>query len=75
MIESTPPSVRCKQPATKPVAHPPEEAQWVDSYGRLSEPAATWIVDVLAILEEERKFRKIEHGCLDEAEKAGHITQ
>ena len=42
---------------------------------RLSEKAVSWIRDILALLDKEREYRKVEHGCLDEHEKKGDITQ
>lgn len=42
---------------------------------RLSDDAAKWVADVLGIVDKEREYRAIEHGCLDAAEKKGYITQ
>jgi hypothetical protein len=34
-----------------------------------------WIAEVLGALRNERKLRKVEHDCLDAAEKMGLIQQ
>jgi len=47
----------------------------VDSFGRLSQEAATWIADLLGVVEKERSARSHEHRCLDEHEKRGLISQ
>ena len=70
-----PTPVRCKQPATAPVPAPPAADGWVDSFGRLSQEAATWIADLLGVVEKERALRAHEHRCLDEHEKRGLISQ
>lgn len=41
----------------------------------LSEKAASWIIDVLGIVQQEKGLRKVEHDCLDNAEKKGLIQQ
>lgn len=54
---------------------PPAADGWVDSFGRLSREAATWIADLLGVVEKERALRAREHQCLDEHEKRGLISQ
>lgn len=47
----------------------------MDSFGRLSQEAATWIAGLLGAVEKERALRAREHQCLDEHEKRGLISQ
>lgn len=47
----------------------------VDDVAMLSRQAATWIVDVLGLLDKERTLRAEEHRCLDEHEAKGAIKQ
>lgn len=83
-IKPTTPEVRCKQPATPPISKAPAADRWIevkgasaagDAYARLSEEAANWITELLGTLTKERKLRKVEHECLDTAEKRGLIQQ
>ncbi len=76
--------VRCKQPATPPIPAAPDAANWIDCSPvpgssipacRLSETASEWIAELLGIVTKERKLRKVEHQCLDDAEKQGLIQQ
>jgi hypothetical protein len=45
------------------------------AYARLSEAAVNWIGELLGALKKERGLRKVEHECLDAAEKKGLIQQ
>lgn len=74
-VEPTPPTVRCKQPATAPLPPAPKEDQWVDAALRLSKEAADWIVVVTGTVDKEREYRKIEHECIDKLEAEGLIRQ
>jgi hypothetical protein len=74
-IEPTAPEIHCKQPATPPISKAPREEDWVDQFGQLSEVAANWISELLGTVNQERKFRDIEHRCLDDHEKRGDIRQ
>ena len=74
-IPPTAPEVPCQKGATDPTPAAPRASDWVDAYGMISEPAVTWINEVLALLDEERELRQQEHNCLDELEKKGHIRQ
>jgi hypothetical protein len=70
--------VSCQQPATQRVPDAPRADRWItlqQNVARLSDEAAKWIADVLGIVDKEREYRAIEHGCLDEAAKKGYITQ
>jgi hypothetical protein len=62
--EPEPPEIHCEQSAT------PEPPPWPDDWMRQGPP---WAVKVLGILEEERKLRAKEHGCLADHRKAGNI--
>jgi hypothetical protein len=77
-IKPQPPRVSCKQPATPKLVKSPREDEWVEivsGKARLSEDAVTWIASLVATLDKERDYRKVEHGCLDLAEKKGLIQQ
>jgi hypothetical protein len=41
----------------------------------LSERAVVWIIDATTVVRKLRGLRKVEHDCLDEAEKKGLIQQ
>jgi hypothetical protein len=79
------PEVRCKQPAGRDVPPEPKADEWVDwlppttsapaGVAVLSKAAAEWIVDVLGVVRQEKGLRKVEHDCLDAAEKKGLIQQ
>lgn len=63
----------------------PRKDEWVEwrpslpgqpqGVARLSEKASLWIVDLLGVTNKLRSLRKVEHDCLDEAEKKGLIVQ
>lgn len=78
-VPQTVSEVRCKQPATPPIAAAPGAAEWVScdtpASCRLSEHAVTWIAELLGTVIKERALRKVEHDCLDDAEKRGLIQQ
>jgi hypothetical protein len=84
-VKPTPPRVSCKQQAAPDVKPAPRKSEWVEwlpprpgeqqGTARLSEKAALWIADTLGVVDTLRGLRKVEHGCLDEAEKKGLIQQ
>lgn len=77
--------MRCKQQAAPQVPRAPRSDQWVEwappapgeaqGAARLSRRASLWIAETLAVIEKLRGLRTVEHGCLDELEKRGLITQ
>lgn len=81
------PEVRCKQPAGRSVAPLPKEDEWVEwvppkpgsndrtGAARLSERGVSWILDVLGVVQQEKGLRKVEHDCLDNAERRKLIRQ
>ena len=77
-VEPTAPTVRCKKPATSATPPAPASGEWVAVVGGtvvLSERAATWIAEVLGLLDKERELRGEEHACLDDHEKRKIIRQ
>lgn len=84
-VPPTTPEVRCKQPAGRAVPAEPAASEWIawlpattqfpNGVAVLSEKAAAWIVDVLGVVQQEKGLRKVEHDCLDNAEKKGLIQQ
>lgn len=84
-VKPTPPRVSCKQQDVEAVRPAPRKDEWVEwlpprpgeqqGVARLSEKAALWIADVLGVTDKLRGLRKVEHDCLDEAEKKGLIQQ
>jgi hypothetical protein len=83
-VQQTVSEVRCKQPATPPIGAAPRAQDWVECKPQpgqklpactLSETAANWIAELLGTLTKERSLRKVEHACLDDAEKRGLIQQ
>ena len=84
-VEASPPEVRCKQQAAPQVPRAPRSDQWIEwappapgeaqGAARLSRRASLWIAETLTVLEKLRGLRAVEHGCLDELEKRGLITQ
>ncbi len=85
IVKPETPEVRCKQPAVAPIPQPPRADQWVEwlppvagaqqGTARLSETAARWIIETLAVAGKLRGLRAVEHDCLDAAEEAGLIRQ
>lgn len=77
--------MRCKQQAAPQVPRAPRSDQWIEwappapgeaqGAARLSRRASLWIAETLAVIEKLRGLRTVEHGCLDELEKRGLITQ
>ncbi len=86
-VRPTPPVVSCKQPAGPDIPPAPREDEWIEfipplagvsgaqGVARLSERAVTWIIEAVTVTRKEKALRKIEHDCLDEAEKQGLIRQ
>ncbi len=74
-IEPIAPEVDCQQPATPVIQPAPREGEWVDKAARLSKEAATWIAELLGIIDKERELRAVEHACLDTHERKGFIRQ
>lgn len=62
--EPAPPQVKCEQGQT------PDLADWPEDWLRDGPP---WAIEVLGVLEEERRLRAIEHQCLQRLRKAGVI--
>lgn len=85
MVQPAIPEVRCKQPAGRVVQPMPKDDEWVQwlpappgearGVARLSERAVTWILDTLAVVQQEKGLRKVEHDCLDNAEQKKLIRQ
>jgi hypothetical protein len=85
MVQPVIPEVRCKQKPGKAVPALPRDDEWVEwappapgektGMARLSEKAVNWITETLGVVREEKGLRKIEHECLDNAEKKKLIQQ
>ena len=84
-VEPEKPEVRCKQQAAPTVRSPPAASEWVEwrpptpgqaqGTARLSEAAVLWIAETLAVTATLRELRRVEHECLDDAERRGLIRQ
>ena len=85
-VKPTPPEIRCAQKTIDPqIPKAPRRDEWTEwlpsldankpGAARMSRSAATWIAEVLGVVEVLRSVRKEEHNCLDGLEKKGLITQ
>ena len=84
VVRAEPPEVPCAQRTVDPrPPRAPRADEWVEyvpalsgvGAARLSAAAATWIIEVLGVVDKQRAVRAEEHRCLDVLQEKGLIRQ
>lgn len=73
LIPPTPPIVECEEGKTRDVQPWPYLAPGSPLTAEWAKAANAWANDTVGIVEEERKLRRAEHGCLGKLRDEGAI--